>query len=82
MITWKNTQFNNNPNGMNELIQWKGEVNTGCYETIEVFGFTEGQIIDVARQFKNLEPKADIVTIYGPADFLGIRREYVRTVLL
>jgi hypothetical protein len=38
--------------------------------------------MDIARQFKEIEPRAFEVVIYGPTDFLGIRRDYVRTALL
>lgn len=84
MITWKDIQFENNPNGMNELVQWKGDIvmQGSCWVSASVFGITEGQIMDIARQFKEIEPRAFEVVIYGPTDFLGIRREYVRTTLL
>jgi hypothetical protein len=46
MIIWKDNQFENNPNGMNELVQWKGDIvmQDSCWVSASVFGITEGQI--------------------------------------
>lgn len=84
MIDYKGHQFENNPNGMNTNVQWEGKVylKYAGESTISVYGFTQQQVVETALKFKDIEPKAFIVEIYGPYDFLCIRREYVTDVMI
>ena len=83
MIDYKGQKFQNNPNGINTNIQWEGKIYVKCsYEPIKVYGFTQQQLVDIAQQFKQIEPNVFNMEVYGPMDFLGIRRDYVTDILL
>ena len=84
MIDYKGQQFQNNPNGMNTNIQWKGKIllKYGIDSEVSVYGFTQQQVVETALKFKEIEPNATTVEVYGPYDFLGIRRDYVTDVLI
>lgn len=84
MIEYKGQQFENNPNGINTNIQWEGKVylKYGIESGISVYGFTQGQVVETALKFKEIEPNTTTVEVYGPMDFYGIRRTYVEDVML
>ena len=84
MIEYKGKSFENNPNGMNTNIQWKGKIHLkyGIDSEVSVYGFTQGQVVETALKFKEIEPNATTVEVYGPYDFLCIRRDYVTDILL
>lgn len=81
MIEYKGKQFENNPNAVSPNTQFEGLVylKYASEPCISVYGFTMEQVIEVAKKFQEVEPKAGVVEIYGPYDFLCIRREYVDT---
>lgn len=79
MVDYKGQQFENNPNGMNTNVQWEGVIyiKYSSEPAVKVYGFTQQQLVDIANQFKAIEPNVFNMEIYGPYDFLCIRREYV-----
>lgn len=81
MIEYKGQQFDNNPNAITPNTQFEGKVylKFASEPCISVYGFSQHQVIEVAKKFQEIEPKAGVVEIYGPYDFMGIRRDYVDT---
>ena len=78
MLTIGDKTFNNNPTGIsNTNILFMGTVHTGTGLQEEVYGFTEDQVIETARKLKELNPDFNTVHVYGPYDFLCIKREHV-----
>ena len=77
MITINNQQFENNPTGVNPNIVFMGTVHTGTGIQENVYGFTADQVLETAKQLKELNPDFNTVHIYGPYDFLCIKRNYV-----
>lgn len=82
MITINNQQFENNPTGANPNTIFMGTVHTGSGIQESVYGFTKDQVIETAKKLKELNPDFNTVHIYGPYDFLCIKREYVGYKLL
>ena len=84
MIDYKGHQFENNPNGMNTNVQWEGKVylKYAGESTISVYGFTQQQVVETALKFKEIEPKAFIVEVYGPMNFLCTHRDYVTDIMI
>lgn len=83
MIEYKGQQFENNPNGISTAVQFEGRIHLkyNCEPCIKVYGFYEGQVIDLAREFSKIEPKAAVMELYGPENYLS-PRTYVNTILL
>lgn len=82
MITINDQQFENNPTGVNPNTVFMGTVHTGTGIQENVYGFTADQVIETAKKLKELNNDLNIVHIYGPYDFLCIKREYVGYKLL
>lgn len=72
-----NKEFNNNPTGVNPNIVFMGTVHAGTGIQENVYGFNEKQVIETARELKKLNNDFNTVHIYGPYDFLCIKREYI-----
>lgn len=68
MITIKETQFDNNPSGMNPNILFMGTVHTGTGIQENVYGFTEDEVIELAKKLKELNKDFSIVHIYVPSE--------------
>ena len=83
MIEYKGTQFENNPNGIATAVQFEGRVHLkyNCEPCISVYGFHPQQVIETARKFAEIEPKAAIVELYGPENYFS-PRTYVETIVL
>ena len=82
MITIGDKTFENNPTGVNTNMVFMGTVHTGSGIQENVYGFTADQVLETAKQLKELNPDFNTVHIYGPYDFLCIKREYVGYKLL
>lgn len=82
MIQINECQFENNPTGVNPNMVFMGTVHTGTGVQEEVYGFTEDQVVETAKKLKELNNDFNTVHIYGPYDFLCIKREYVGYKLL
>ena len=76
MITIKETQFDNNPSGMNPNILFMGTVHTGTGIQENVYGFTEDEVIELARKLKELNKDFSIVHIYAPSENLRTKIGY------
>ena len=77
MITINDQQFENNPTGVNPNTVFMGTVHTSTGIQENVYGFTTNQVIETAKKLKELNNDFNTVHIYGPYDFLCIKREYV-----
>lgn len=82
MITIGDKTFENNPTGVNTNMVFMGTVHTGSGIQENVYGFTADQVLETAKQLKELNPDFNTVHIYGPYDFLCIKRDYVGYKLL
>ena len=82
MITINNQQFENNPTGVNPNTVFKGTVHTGTGLQEDVYGFTADQVVETAKKLKEINSDFNTVHIYGPYDFLCIKREYIGYKLL
>ena len=82
MITINNQQFENNPTGVNPNTIFMGTVHTGTGIQENVYGFNFDQVVETAKKLKELNPDFNIVHVYGPYDFLCIKREYIGYKLL
>lgn len=83
MVTYKDIEFENNPNAVSEEIQYKGDVyiKYAGHSCMTVYGMTEAQVLEMCNKFKDIEPRTGVVEIYSPANDKG-RREYVNTIVL
>ena len=77
MITIGNKTFENNPTGVNPNVVFMGTVHNGAGNQENVYGFTEAQVVETAKKLREIDPSFNTVHIYGPYDFLCIKREYV-----
>ena len=84
MVDYKGHQFENNPNCMNTNVQWEGKVHLkyAGESCISVYGFTQQQVVETALKFKEIEPNAFIVEVYGPMNFLCTHRDYVTDIMI
>ena len=82
MITINDQQFENNPTGVNPNTVFMGTVHTGTGIQENVYGFTSDQVVETAKKLKELNNDFNTVHIYGPYNFLCIKREYVGYKLL
>lgn len=83
MIEYKGTKFENNPNAISTAVQFEGRVHLkyNCEPCISVYGFSQAQCMEVAKQFAAIEPKASLMELYGPEN-VWAPRNYVDTILL
>ena len=77
MITIGDKTFENNPTGVNPNTVFMGTVHNGAGNQENVYGFSVDQVMDTARKLKEIDSSFNTVHIYGPYDFLCIKREYV-----
>jgi hypothetical protein len=80
MIVWKNTNFENNPGGGHPNMMWEGRVRLKSGLDVPVYGFNQAEVVEVAQQFKSIEPNATDVDIFGPTDFWCNNRIWVENV--
>ena len=81
-IVVNNQEFETNPTGINTNIVFMGTVHSGTGLQENVYGFTEEQVIETAKELQKLNSDFNTVHIYGPYDFLCIKREHVGTYFL
>jgi hypothetical protein len=75
-ITINNQEFETNPTGINSNLVFLGTVHSGTGKTETVFGFTEQQVIDMAKELQKLNKDFNTVHIYGPCNN-GSKRTYI-----
>lgn len=80
MVEYKGHKFETNPNQLSVALQFKGEIYIKLTDNpcMRVYGLSEKQIMDQANKFREIEPKAFAVEIYGPENH-GSLRTYVTT---
>ena len=71
-ITINNQELETNPTGMNTAVVFMGTVHDGTKQ-IEVFGFNEEQVIEMAQKVKLLDRNYNTVHIYGPENIWAPR---------
>ena len=76
-IIINNQEFETNPTGINTNVVFMGTVHTGSGVQENIYGFTEQQVIETAKELKKLNPDFNTVHVYGPFDPFCIKREYV-----
>ena len=81
-ILVNNKEFETNPTGVNTNIVFKGTVHSGTGVQENVYGFTSDQVVEIARQLKDINPDFNTVHVYSPYDFLCIKREHIGTYFL
>lgn len=72
-ITINNQELETNPTGMNTAMVFMGTVHNGTELQIEVFGFNEEQVIEMAQKVKSLDRDYNTVHIYGPENIWAPR---------
>lgn len=70
-------RFENNPTGVNPNTIFMGTVHNGAGVQENVYGFNADQVVETAKKLKELDNSFNTVHIYGPYDFLCIKREYI-----
>ena len=85
MIKWKGKDFDNNPNDMSTSVQYVGKIymEDGKCEYdwkysenyIVVYGISQNQIVEIANKFKEIEPAAKKIVLYGAENYWGSRKE-------
>lgn len=80
MVEYKGQAFEPNPNQISEAVQFKGEIyiKFADHSCMDVYGFSEAQVIEQANKFKEIEPRTFVVEVYGPENY-GSSRTYVST---
>lgn len=80
MVVYKDIEFENNPNQISEAVQFKGEIyiKYSDHPCMDVYGFSEAQVIEQVKKFKKIEPRTFVVEIFGPENY-GSSRTYVTT---
>ena len=81
-IVVNNQEFETNPTGMNPNTIFMGTVHSSTGIQEDVYGFNPDEVFNVAKQLKELNNDFNTVHIYGPYDFLCIKREYIGMRLL
>lgn len=81
-ISVNDKEFETNPTGMNPNVIFMGTVHSGTGIQENVYGFTTEQVIETAKKLKELNSDFNTVHVYGPYDFLCIKREHVGTYFL
>ena len=76
-IIVNNQEFETNPTGINTNVLFMGTVHSGTGIQENVYGFTEQQVLETAKELKKLNSDFNTVHIYGPFDSFCIKREYV-----
>ena len=72
-ITINNQELETNPTGMNTAMVFMGTVHNGTERQIEVFGFNEEQVVEMAQKVKSLGRDYNTVHIYGPENIWAPR---------
>lgn len=77
-IIVNNHEFETNPAGVNTDLMFIGTVHSGTGIQENVFGFTEEQVIEIAKELKKLNNDFNTVHIYSPVNkservYIGIR---------
>lgn len=83
MVTYKDKEFENNPNHLPTSMQFKGDIylKYAGHSCMTVYGFNETQVMETVKKFQEIEPKAGVVEIYGPEN-IGNPRTYINTIVL
>jgi hypothetical protein len=77
MIKYNNINFDNNPNNISESVQFMGAIYLDdlCIDRIvSVYGISQDQIMELVEQFKQIEPNAKRLVLYGTEDWWGYRK--------
>lgn len=80
MIKYNNINFDNNPNDLSTSVQFMGTIYADedkellINKLVNVYGISQDQIMELAKQFKQIEPKAVTIELYGTEDWWGYRK--------
>lgn len=78
MVNYNNINFDNNPNNLSTSVQFMGTIYADTDllldKLINVYGISQDQIMELAKQFKQIEPKAVTIELYGTEDWWGYRK--------
>ena len=72
-ITINNQELETNPTGVSTTMVFMGTVHDGTERQIEIFGFNEEQVIEMARKVKSLDSNYNTVHIYSPENIWAPR---------
>ena len=80
VVEYKGQEFEQNPNQVSEAMQFKGEIyiKYSDHSCMDVYGFSEAQVIEQVKKFKEIEPRTFAVEIFGPENHFS-PRTYVAT---
>ena len=80
VVEYKGQEFEQNPNQVSEAMQFKGEIyiKYADHSCMDVYGFSEAQVIEQVKKFKEIEPRTFVVEVYG-AENIGSKRSYITT---
>ena len=80
VVEYKGQEFEQNPNQVSEAMQFKGEIyiKYADHSCMDVYGFSESQVIEQVKKFKEIEPRTFVVEIFGPENHFS-PRTYVST---
>ena len=80
VVEYKGQEFEQNPNQVSEAMQFKGEIyiKYSDHSCMDVYGFSEAQVIEQVKKFKEIEPRTFVVEIFGPENHFS-PRSYVST---
>lgn len=76
-IIVNNQEFETNSTGINTNVLFMGTVHSGTGIQENVYGFTEQQVLETAKELKKLNSDFNTVYVYGPFDSFCIKREHV-----
>ena len=77
MVKYNNIAFDNNPNNISESVQFMGAIYLDdlCIDrVVSVYGISQDQIMELAKQFKQIESKAVTIELYSTEDWWGYRK--------
>ena len=80
VVEYKGQEFEQNPNQVSEAMQFKGEIyiKYADHPCMDVYGFSESQVIEQVKKLKEIEPRTFVVEIFGPENHFS-PRTYVST---
>lgn len=67
-VIYKEQEFDNNPNDIHESYQYKADIyiKFAGHSCMSVYGITKEQTMQMVQKFKQIEPKAWVIELYGP----------------
>lgn len=80
MVKYNNINFDNNPNDLSTSVQFMGTIYADAdkelliNKLVNVYGISQDQIMELAKKFKQIEPKAVIIELYSTEDWWGYRK--------